>query len=90
MTKMREKMKKIWGDTYSWPRPGKKRILRCQIHRKNKESRPLPKYKNYKLKYRKKRDPSFYPATSNARERLLLNLHGQKQVEMQEDVKGCG
>merc|ERR1712179_366750 len=28
---------------------------------------------------RKKRDPSFYPATSNARQRLLLNLHGQEQ-----------
>merc|ERR1712179_621813 len=28
---------------------------------------------------RKKRDPSFYPATSNARQRLLLNPHGQEQ-----------
>merc|ERR1712037_994202 len=28
---------------------------------------------------RKKRDPSFYPATSTARERLLLNLHGHQQ-----------
>merc|ERR1719507_2007600 len=28
---------------------------------------------------RKKRDPSFYPATSNARERLLLNLQGHQQ-----------
>merc|ERR1719237_895240 len=36
---------------------------------------------------RKKRDPSFYPATSNARERLLLNLHGQKQEESRRLVK---
>merc|ERR1712037_981622 len=36
---------------------------------------------------RKKRDPSFYPATSNARERLLLNLHGQKQEETRRLVK---
>merc|ERR1719507_2616610 len=36
---------------------------------------------------RKKRDPPFYPATSNARERLLLNLHGQKQEELKRVVK---
>ena len=46
----------------------------------------IPKYKYkynyYKPKYRKKLDASLYPATSNARERLLLNLHGHEQVEM--------
>ena len=72
-------MRRIWVDTYSSPRPGKRHISNPQ-----EESRPLTKYKykNFKPKYRKKREPSFYPATSNARERLLLNLHGQKQVEM--------
>ena len=83
---MRERMRRIWGDTCLWPLPGKRHKQRFQ----SKIPPSNPKYKYKKLdntnttnpnipKHRKKRDPSFYPATSNARERLLLNLHGHEQ-----------